>query len=132
MPARNRAPTMLVVKDVDVDWSYARRHAQKLEAKRKNIVTAGGHALLKEANKTVPDDPATGAGDLKSTGFVSVDDRGEVVVGYGARYALRQHEVPYSHQGNGRWKWLELTAKERATHEEIEQVVAREVEEAMT
>lgn len=132
MPARTRPATTLVVKDVDVDWSYARKYAQKLEAKKRNIVTAGGHALLDAANETVPDDPATGAGDLKSTGFVSVDSEGNVVVGYSARYALRQHEVPYNHQGAGRWKWLELTAKERAAHEEIERAVADEAKEVMS
>ena len=123
--------TRLVVKRMEVDWGALRKHSRKLEARENNIVTAGGYALLDAANETVPDDPATRAGDLKSTGFVSVDGRGEVVVGYSAAYALRQHEVPMEHQGRGRWKWLEKTAQERAAQSEIEQAVARETREAM-
>lgn len=121
----------LVVKRTEVDWTQARRHAERLESKRKSIVTAGGHALLDAANETVPDDPGTPSGDLKSTGFVSVDHRGEVVVGYRAVYALRQHEVPMKHQGRGRWKWLEKTAQERAAASAIEESVADETRKAM-
>lgn len=107
--------TSLVVKDLEVDWSAARRHKEKVKHAVRNVVTAGGYELLELARETVPDDPETGAGDLKSTGFVEVDRDGNVVVGYSSPYALRQHEDNrLVHQGRGRWKWLELTANERA------------------
>ena len=118
----------LVVKRVDVDWSHARKHAIDLERKiEKDVVTAGGHALLDAANETVPLE--TGA--LKDSGFVSVDRTGEVVVGYSAPYALRQHEVKMKHAGKGRWKWLEQTAKERAAQEMIATAMADELREGM-
>ena len=119
--------TTLVVKKTEVDWSAARRHAIRLEKKRKSIVTAGGHALLDEANETVPKEE----GDLEASGFVSVDDKGEVVVGYSAPYALRQHEVPMNHPGQGRWKWLEMTAKEGAAQDAVADAMADEIKEAI-
>lgn len=110
--------TSLVVKGIEVDWSLARQHERKVAAAERNIVSEGAHRLLDAANETVPDDPETRAGDLKASGFVEVN-RGTgpeaFVVGYSAPYALRQHEdSSLRHQGSGRWKWLQLTADERA------------------
>jgi hypothetical protein len=106
--------TTLIVKDVDVDWRRARKTQENMKEAVRNIVTEGAYQLLEAANETVPDDPATGGDDLKASGFVEVDQDGNVVVAYSSPYALRQHEIPYKHQGKGRWKWLEMTAKERA------------------
>lgn len=120
--------TRLYVKGIDVDWGRARKHARDLDAQKKNIVTAGGHALLDAANETVPREDD----DLADSGHVAVDERGDVVVGYSAPYALRQHEVKMNHQGKGRWKWLEMTARERRAQNEIAEAMADETREALT
>lgn len=119
--------TTLVVKDLEIDWRKARQLKEQVNRAVRNIVTEGGYELLDAANETVPRDE----GDLEASGYVEVDSRGEVEVGYSAPYALRQHEVKMKHQGKGRWKWLELTAQERHAQRSIGDAMADETKKAM-
>lgn len=119
--------TSVVLKGVELDWRRARRSIDQVNRAKKNIVTAGGYELLARANETVPYED----GELLASGFVEVDEDGNVVVAYSAPYALRQHEVPMQHGGKGRWKWLELTAQERDAQRAVGEEMAREIEGAI-
>lgn len=120
--------TKVFVKDIDIDWGRMRKHSRDLDAAVRNIVTEGGYALLEAANETVPTEDE----DLKNSGMVAVDERGEVTVGYTAPYALRQHErMDYRHHGSGRAKWLERTAQERDAQKRVGDAMAEGTREAM-
>lgn len=72
--------------------------------------------LLRLSNQTVPQEE----GILEGSGEVEVDAaslNGQVSYGGEAgAYALRQHEeTGWSHDGNRRAKWLELTFRENAS-----------------
>lgn len=84
------------------------------ERYRKAAMSAMGDGLedtLTAANVTVPHEE----GVLEGTGTTDQDGL-TGVISYDGPYAVEQHENPkLRHLGKGRYKWLELTFRERSS-----------------
>lgn len=111
--------------DVSMDYGVI---AEVEHAAAKGVETAMTY-LLQEANKTVPLEDGT----LKNSGQVELDTDGDTTTGYvsyNTPYARYQHEtMGLTHKGQGRAKWLELTAIEKA--DKIAQILANSVGQAL-
>ena len=85
--------------------------------------TAAVHAIadevFEESQRLVPNDPATGSGDLHASGKVEVHVDGssaEAAISYGTDHAVYQHErLDYHHDNGEAAKYLErpLSAAQR-------------------
>lgn len=101
----------------DLNW-IGEQALARLEQGAQEGLQKAADAILAESNRRAPEDE----GDLKASGR-AVADGNEAAVGYGAPYAVRQHEKLNYHHDSGQAKYLE-TAVHVAKDEALEAIAA--------
>lgn len=96
-------------------------------------VRAVADAVFDESQDLVPNDPATGSGDLKASGQVTDETTPtstEVAISYGTDHAVYQHErLDYEHDSGETAKYLErpLSAAQKTAGKVIADRIAKEL-----